>query len=65
MSRVFLGKIQKFSRLACHSISFMILTCHGLGMGCHNMSRKVKGCHVTSKGMVSVAKSQTQLYLSW
>jgi hypothetical protein len=61
MSRVSLGKILKFSRFACHSISFMILTCHGLGMACHVMSREVTGCYVTSKGKLGVAKSQTQL----
>jgi hypothetical protein len=54
-------KILKFSRLACRSISFMILTCHGLGMACHVMSQEVTGCHVTSKVKLGVAKSQTQL----
>ena len=48
--------------LACHSISFMTLSCHGLGMACHAMSREVTACHVTSKGKFGVAKSQTQLY---
>jgi hypothetical protein len=44
MSRVSFGKILKFSRLACNSISLMILTCHGLGMACHGMSRVVTAC---------------------
>ncbi len=44
MSRVSFVKILKFSRLACNSISFMILTCHDLDMACHGMSWVVTAC---------------------
>jgi hypothetical protein len=30
----------------------------------HGLSREVTGCHVTSKGKLSVAKSQTPLYIN-
>ncbi len=49
--------------LACHSFTFKILSCHGLGMACHGMSREVTGCHVTSKGKWGVTNLETQLYV--
>jgi hypothetical protein len=59
MSRVSLGKILRFSRLACHIISFMILTCHGLVMACHGISRGVKACHGISCDKGGVTHQQT------
>jgi hypothetical protein len=49
----------KISPFACHSISFIDLTCHGLVMTCHCMSRVVTACHGISCDKGGVTHQRT------